>query len=297
MANSIVINLQVNMRGATNVEALNKALQSLRRTVGSMGGNFGASNLAAATKAAQNTAKAYTNIGTSATRAGQQQARAAAYATREQQRNLRIAQRQREEQERHNRAMKTLAGRMREVQPAYDAIFRAGYRLQEVGRDMMQIGERGLDFIRDLAQEFGEFEFMINRAAGAMALNLDTVDQGVNVYERFKSRILEASRELRLFSAEEVAKATYFWASATGQQVDSLQDLESVLRSVNPLMKVSAMTQTDYETAIKGVYSIITQYGKGLGDTEQVTQKLFQVTQMTAAEFPDLINSLDRKSV
>jgi TP901 family phage tail tape measure protein len=187
--------------------------------------------------------------------------------------------------------MKTVGGRMRVIQPQFDAVFRAGYRMQEVGRDMMQVGERIIGTIAGMTQEFGEFEFMVNRATGAMGLHQDALENGENIYERFKTRILETSRELRLFKPAEVAKGVYFWASATGQQVESMGDLEAVLRRVAPLMKIAAMTQTDYETAIKGVYSILIQYGMRLGDTQMVTEKLHQVTQRTAAEFPDLVNS------
>jgi TP901 family phage tail tape measure protein len=230
-----------------------------------------------------------------ATQAVRARSRAQSQAAREM---INLERQQRRELQRTNQQMadlteawKTLAGRMRVIQPEYDAVFRAGYRMQEVGRDMMQLGRRGIEAIAGMASEFGEFEFMVNRATGAMGLNHQATEKGVSIYERFKSRILETSRELRLFVATDVAKAVYFWASATGQQVDSLTDLEAVLKNIAPLMKIAAMTQTDYETAIKGVYAITIQYGMGLNSVGRVTEKLHQVTQRTAAEFPDLVNS------
>jgi TP901 family phage tail tape measure protein len=372
-ANTILIALQVNMRGATKVDELNRSLLTLRKTVAGLAKGLGGSNSAitSATNAIKNTTKAYDQ----SARAAQQNAKVAQQAARQREaaerniakvtantnrvmaaqfrqlqeqrrkeheatariiartdqnmaRQFAVLQRQQaqaqakavnqklKEQQAHQRGiialqrqqnqqlqragelldhysmeMKTIGGRMRAVQPFFDAIFRAGYRMQEVGRDMMQIGERGIGLIKDLANEFGQFEFMINRAAGAMGMTNIAGEEGAAIYERFKTRILETSRELRLFAATDVAKAAYFWASATGQQVDSLTDLEAVLKSVTPLMKIAAMTQTDYETAIKGVYSISIQYGLKMTDIQRITEKLHQVTQRTAAEFPDLINS------
>lgn len=194
-------------------------------------------------------------------------------------------------EERTDTRMKSLSGRLREFEERNDAIFRAGFRLQMLGNDMEALGRKTIGALQGMAQEFGDFEFMVNRAAGAVGLLKTETDGGANVYDKFTDQIQSAAAELRLFKPEEVAKATYFWASTTGQQVDTLDDMNSVLRSVNPLMKVAAMTQTDYETAIKGVYSILTQYGLGLSDTAEVTEKLHLVTQRTAAEFPDLVNS------
>lgn len=192
----------------------------------------------------------------------------------------------------------SLTGRLRLAEEENDAIFRAGFRLQMLGNDMEALGRKTAGALASMANEFGEFEFMVNRAAGATGILKDEVDGGVNIYDRFTSSILDATQELRLFKPEEVAKATYFWASTTGQQVDTLEQLEGVMASINPLMKIAAMTQTDYETAIKGVYSILVQYGmvssdvaKTTANVVDVTEKLHMVTQRTAAEFPDLVNS------
>lgn len=187
--------------------------------------------------------------------------------------------------------MTSLTGRLRVFEQENDAGFRAGFRLQMLGNDMEAAGRKTVGALKAMADEFGTFEFMVNRAAGATGIATTEMDGSINVYNSFKDAILSASQELRLFKPEEVAKATYFWASTTGQQVDTLEDLESVMQSINPLMKIAAMTETSYETAIKGVYGILTQYGMGLEKVQEVTEKLHLTTQRTAAEFPDLINS------
>lgn len=187
--------------------------------------------------------------------------------------------------------MKGLSARLTDAETRYDALYRASYRLQIVGYQLVGAGKQMIGMVKSLTDQWGNFEFMVNRAAGAMQIWKNTA-AGINpIYNALIDRIEQATKDLRLFPADDVAKATYFWASTTGQAVSTMSDLESVMSSVNPLMKVAAMTQTGYETAIKGVYSILVQYGKSLADTGDVTNKLFLVTQRTALEFPDLINS------
>lgn len=184
-----------------------------------------------------------------------------------------------------------LAARLEMAETRYDALYRASYRLQIVGYQLIGAGTNMIGMVKSLTDEWGKFEFTVNRAAGALQI-WKNVGGAVNpIYTALIEKIQQTTKELRLFPAADVAKATYFWASTSGQAVVTMRDLESVMKSVNPLMKIAALTQTGYEAAIKGVYSIIVQYGKSLSDVGDVTNKLFLVTQRTALEFPDLINS------
>lgn len=190
-----------------------------------------------------------------------------------------------------NAQLNTLHGRLTAAEQAYDAVFRASYRLQIVGYSLLGVSRDILGVISDTTDAWGKFEFMVNRAAGALQVWRNAGSSISPLYNGLIDRVQALTKELRLFPAEDVAKATYFWASTSGQAVKTQQDLVSVMSSVNPLMKIAALTQTSYESAIKGVYSILVQYGKGLGDVGDVTNKLFLVTQRTALEFPDLINA------
>lgn len=276
-SSNIIIGLQVNLKGAVGLDKLNAALKLIKQTTQSLQrGGTGSGMAAQMTNLARGA-----GVGASAVR------------------KLTMAERDAERQAARNRVMwskeaedlKTLAGRLRQAETRFDAIFRAGFRLQMIGRQVMQFGQSILSSLGDVVGEFGNFEFMVNRASGAMGILQTEVDKGKNLYQEFQSAIFDTASTLRLFDPTEVAKATYFWASTTGQQVNTLSQLKSVMTSVIPIMQAAAMTQTDYETAIKGVYSIITEYGLSLSRTADITQKLFEVTQLTSAEFPDLINS------
>lgn len=185
----------------------------------------------------------------------------------------------------------TLKDRLDSAEKQYDAIFRASYRLQNVGYGLINVSKEMFGIISNLTDQWGNFEFMINRAAGAMQVFTDSGSKANPIYEALIENVYSLSKELRIFPATDVAKAVYYWASTTGQQVNSMNDLKTVMQAVNPLMKEAALTETSYEQTIKGVYSILVQYHKGLDQTGDVTAKLNLVTQRTALEFSDLINS------
>jgi TP901 family phage tail tape measure protein len=185
----------------------------------------------------------------------------------------------------------SLYKRLDAVEHKYDSIFRASYRLMNVGYQLVGAAKAVFGAITDMTDAWGAFEFTTNRAAGALQIWKGSAESINPVYEALIQNLLASSKELRLFPAEEVAKATYFWGSTTGQTVRNMADLKVVMEAINPLMKVAALTQTSYEQAIKGTYSIITQYGKSLTDVDDITAKLFLATQRTALEFGDLINS------
>jgi TP901 family phage tail tape measure protein len=178
-----------------------------------------------------------------------------------------------------------------DVERKYDTLFRASYRLSSAGQGLVQTAATMFKAITDLTDGWGSFEFMLNRAAGALQIWHDAGERANPIYEALISNVMKLTKELRLFPADDVAKATYYWASTSGQQVRNLTDLKTVMQAVNPLMKLAALTETSYEAAIKGVYSILVQYHRGLTDVEDITAKLLVVTQRTALEFPDLIQS------
>jgi TP901 family phage tail tape measure protein len=294
--NTVAIKLQVKLTGLVGVTKLNTALEALMKSSGGLGRSarnnkavWEAQNRALenAAKATQNIAKAQTTTqrATNGTTAAVKKLTAAERLAYSQEvANLKIAQKRAD-------AMKTLGGRLRMYEQDVDSLFRAGYRLQMLGSDLQMIGKRIFDFVGGISESFGEFEFMALRAGGAMNVVSESSERGVADMGDLQGAILNATRELRLFDPTEVAEATYYWGSTTGQTVDTIEKLETAMKGINPIMKVAAMTNTSYETAIKGVYSIIVQYGKSLDDVADVTQKLFKATNVTAAEFPDLINS------
>ena len=182
--------------------------------------------------------------------------------------------------------------RVSEFEHRMDALFRASLRLNITGMTLRRWSDNILRFGADIMQTFGEFEYTMLRAAGALEIWLDAEQQGNLGIEELQRSLLDLTNTMVLFPAEEVAEALYFWGSATGQIVRDTEELEIAMSGLERIMQAAAMTNTDYETTIKGVYSILTQfYGGSLEYADEVTEKLFLTTQKTAAEFNDLIQS------
>jgi TP901 family phage tail tape measure protein len=190
------------------------------------------------------------------------------------------------------RDLKGLLDRLSQAETKFDALFRAAYRLQMVGRNLQNFSRMIVDLGQNVMNTFGDFEFMMNRAAGAMQIWQDKSFGTVDATVALRNGILDTAEALKLFPAEQIAQGLYFWGSATGQVVETQDDLNVALSALIPIMQTAAMTNTGYEQTIKGVYSIITQYYNGaLEKAGDVTKTLFYVTQKTAAEFTDLIQS------
>jgi TP901 family phage tail tape measure protein len=179
------------------------------------------------------------------------------------------------------------SNRLNRVERAMDAVFRAGVHLQAMGRDLVGFGKRIVGVIDGMLDKWGEFEFTLNRAAGAAGI----FDNTLPIYDALKKKVQDVAREMRLFPAEEVAKGLYFWQSTTGEVIKTQDDLERSMKNVSAIMKLSAMTNTNYETAIKGVYAVLKQFNKPMSETEKVVSLLHFATQKTALEFPNLIES------
>jgi TP901 family phage tail tape measure protein len=309
-ANEIRIDIKLNMLGLAKLQDLTKELVSLRNALAAAGKGVGpvAAGVAKMSTEMNTLRKASVAVLTSLTNAGKGSAalatslgkatKASNAATNSANNLAKNITRIQKSAQGATTTIGKLRDRLSGIEKVMDPIFRAGFRMQMVGNDLYNVGRDIIRFIDSIMDKWGEFEFMMNRAAGAMGITVDMMGEtfegagdSINIYDSLKESIMDAAQELRLFPAEDVAKATYFWASTTGQQIETLDDLRTAMEGINPIMKVAAMTETSYETAIKGVYSILVQYGKGLEETQSVTEKLHFITQRTAAEFPDLVNS------
>ena len=185
------------------------------------------------------------------------------------------------------RGFEAVTKQLSKVERNLDAVFRAGVHLQSMGRDLLGFAKRVGTAAMGAADAWGEFEFNLNRAAGAM----DIFDTKSPMYQKLKDSIIAMTRELRLVPADEAALAMYHWQSTTGQSIDTADKLKTAIMGVKTALQVATLTQTDNETVIKGAYSIMRQYGMSLSDIPQIMKDLFVATQRTSLEFTDLIQS------
>jgi TP901 family phage tail tape measure protein len=188
--------------------------------------------------------------------------------------------------------MEQVSARISDAEKRVDALFRASYRLTMVGHTLRRFSQDIFRLGSEVMNTFGEFEYMLNRARGALSVFSGATLSGLDGATVMREGVTELAQELKVFPAQDVAQSLYFWGSTTGQVVKTVDDLAVTMRGLNPIMKTAAMTNTSYEQTIKGVYSILTQYyGGSLERADEVTMQLFESTQRTAAEFTDLIQS------
>jgi TP901 family phage tail tape measure protein len=198
-----------------------------------------------------------------------------------------------------NRAMKGQYGvldglktRLTHYEQQMDAIFRASFRMQMVGNNLMMFARDIVRWGTDIMNVFGEFEYNMNRAAGSLSIWQSSTTANQVGTDALTAGLVDLAEGMRLLPAKDIAEAMYFWGSTTGEVVNTQADLNKQMAALEPIMKAAVMTNTDYETTIKGVYSILSQYYNGeVSHAADVTEMLFLATQKTAAEFPDLINS------
>lgn len=193
----------------------------------------------------------------------------------------------------HNKQMATSVGyRLDQLEKRYDATFRAAFRLQMVGMNIRMFGQQVTTAIKNIMDTFGTFQYTLNRAGATLEIFTQDGDKGAVGLKDLQEGILELSKDSKLLPADDVAEAMYHWAAATGQVIKTNDQLQSNIQALEPLMHAALLTDTDYETTIKGVYSIISQYYNGAIDkAEYVTEQLYYTTQKTAVEFDDLINA------
>jgi TP901 family phage tail tape measure protein len=195
-------------------------------------------------------------------------------------------------------ASRGFLGAVNDAQKGLDGVFRAGFRMQILGGQIMSAGQSMLAPITDSLKQFGDFEFMVNRAAGALNFFNGKAKDGSATTIDLQDAINKASIQLKLFPATDVAQGLYFWASATGETITKQNDIQKLMARFIPVMKASALTQTDYELATKGVLGVMQQFGMTFDGTEQgiknvsdVTNLLYGYTKATALEFPNVIEA------
>lgn len=181
----------------------------------------------------------------------------------------------------------TLRERLEHIEEKYDAVFRAGFRLQNLGADLNRIGKEMISWLDAAVDAWGEFEFILAKVSASSGI----VTRQAPMYEKLKDAVMDTAVSLRFLPLDEVTQAFYHWSTTTGQNIETMEDLRTAQEGVAAAVKTAIITQTDYESAIKGAYSIVKQYGLELSDIPEIMAELHLVTIRTSLEFGDLINT------
>jgi TP901 family phage tail tape measure protein len=170
-------------------------------------------------------------------------------------------------------------------QSQIDAARRQAYALTIAGGQLKNYGDQMNQLSMQSAEAFGNIDYQIRRAAAATGANASMVGELTTAAKR-------ASEQMGYFSSEEIAKGMYFFASTTGAAVNSTSDLSDMMSELIPIMQAAAITSSDMEGTIKGVYGVLNQFGLPMENASSVTEMLYYAAQKTAAELPDFVESL-----
>lgn len=170
-------------------------------------------------------------------------------------------------------------------QAAIDAARRQAYALTIAGGQLKNYGDQLNQLSMQGAEAFGNIDYQVRRAAAATGASASMVGELTTAAKR-------AAEQMGYFSSEEIAKGMYFFASTTGAAVNSTGDLSKMMSELIPIMQAAAITSSDMEGTIKGVYGVINQFGIPMEEASNVTEMLYYAAQKTAAELPDFVESL-----
>lgn len=124
--------------------------------------------------------------------------------------------------------------------------------------------------------------YAAGKATGDFTISLDDVRESVELL----------STQIGSFRPDEIAQGLYFYQAAVGESVNSTAQLNEIMQNrLLPILKASAIAGVDVETAMRGVTSAAGEFGIGMDQLAHVTQIMLSVTQLSNAEFTDVIES------
>jgi len=172
-----------------------------------------------------------------------------------------------------------------EVERKYDAVFRAGAHMSMMGQGLISSAERIAQTTMGIVNAYEGYDTMLRR--GAVALNTNEEWQG-----KLDEAIQRTAQTVGLLKPEEVAEGYYIWGAAAGMVVDTQEELNTISQIVEETMIATAMAGGTLEGNLNGVFGVISQFNLPMEKASDVVQTLGLMTERTAAQFPDLINSL-----
>lgn len=181
------------------------------------------------------------------------------------------------------------------IERQWSDVFRAGSQIQSVGSQLTAMGA-GLGYLsKRLTDGAGDFDFWNRRiVAAAKSANADlfTAFGGSDkTIQAFQNSVMELGRGLGTLQPEEVAQSWYLYQAAVGDVIKTQDDLATSQAAVDVILKAAIISDTDYETAIRGVTQAMAEFGLGNEQAAAVTQVLLNVTQQSQAEFSDVLEA------
>jgi hypothetical protein len=159
---------------------------------------------------------------------------------------------------------------MKTAQRAMTSFYNSGWSLLTSGYMFKNFGEMFSRNLMSGVQDYMQYEQNLTRAAiagqdtrggGTGVINSEYIQELVFGLQRGDI----GSAALKQFSADDIAKSSYFLSSAIGQPIiggdDPERNLEAVGSLLSNILQLSAASMTDVETATKGIVNMAMEFG------------------------------------
>ena len=186
--------------------------------------------------------------------------------------------------------------KMSAVEQRWGQVFRAGGQLQSIGTQMTAIsGSLGI-LGGKLTESAGTFDFWSRRTvAAAKAANESLFDAFGGTQQQtiqaFNDQILKLGRDLGTLQPDQVAQSWYLYQAAVGETIKTQDDLLKGQAALDAILKAAIVSDTDYETAIRGVTQAMAEFGLGQEQAAHATAVMLNLTQTSQSEFGDVLES------
>lgn len=156
-----------------------------------------------------------------------------------------------------------------------------GFQIASYGRQMMVAGAGAVGSVALLAKQYVDFAAPLNRAARNLDLNIALTEQ-------LDASLRKMSGTLSYLTPQMQAEVLYMWAAATGEVIDSSEELNDVLTRSLSVQKLMILGGVDQKVAVESITDVISQYGMNVSETESIVDTFITVAANSKAEVGDL---------
>jgi len=156
--------------------------------------------------------------------------------------------------------------------------------LQQIGNSLKMNAGLVTGAVVTAARDYTTFAKQSDVAARSLSLSADLTQQ-------LRQLTIEQSATLAVQDPEQTARGVTIWAQATGQVVDSQEELNALLKQTIPIQQAAALSQTDVATLTEATAGAINQFGLGVADTTRVVSVFNKVADDTLVSVGDVAES------
>lgn len=163
----------------------------------------------------------------------------------------------------------------------YYGLRRLGYQMVSIGQSAKRMGLGVLDWSKDAAEGYLEFNKAVTQAGAAMELPPELM-------AKLEAETLAASRTLGLFPAEEIAEGLFYWVSGTGEAIKTEQQLQRVVQDTIGIQKLAAMNNVRLADTTLYAGAALKEFGLPLSELPHVLEVLNYVAAKTFSTVDDV---------